>query len=138
MLMPGNTTTNSIRFWLHVKQKNRKNTMKAQWLVSHVNKLQKLTWKLYKNANCLDGRQTGKLNDMSWTQNLHSHIIRKKPWLRQSKICERIPATVELTTPNGSKIISGNAGQSKVTTLRALTTGNFPYVAGHKELWISS
>jgi len=47
---------------------------------------------------------------------------------------ERIPTPVELTTPNGSKIISDITGQSKVTCLQALTTGHLPSIAGHKKL----
>ena len=46
----------------------------------------------------------------------------------ESKTSERVATIVKLTTPNGSKIISGNTSESKVTNLQALTTGNFPYI----------
>jgi len=69
------------------------------------------------------------------TQNLHSHIIRKKTVTEAIKNLWKNAHTVEWTTPKGSKIISDNilAKASSQKSYRLLQRGTFHYIGRHIE-----
>jgi len=73
------------------------------------------------------------------TQNLHSHNDQEKTVTEAIKNLWKNPHTVELTTPNGSKIISDNIlAKARSPIYRLLQQGTFHYIGRHKKLWIST